>query len=77
MIEGIACAFAVVSLLGNIGVNLKRRWGMGCWIVSNIFFVGYNLHGQSYPQVGLFACYFLLAVWGFVRWSNGAKNGQA
>ena len=57
-----------LSLLGNIGVVQKCRWGMGCWVISNLIWITHHWMRGDWPSVMLFSAYMGLSVWGFVRW---------
>jgi hypothetical protein len=66
--------FVTVALIGNLGIINQKRWGFGCWIVSNFGLIAVNFYIQMWPQCFLFFVYLLLSVWGFVRW--GATPDQ-
>ena len=59
-----------LSLSGNVGVVKKRRWGMGCWVVSNTIWIPYHSVRGDWPSVMMFSTYMGLALWGFVRWKK-------
>lgn len=67
-----AYAAVALSLLGNIGVVKKRRWGMTCWVISNLIWIPYHWLRGDWPSVLMFSVYMGLAVWGFVRWKEKA-----
>ena len=60
----------VLSLGGNVGVVKKRRWGMGCWIASNLIWIPHHWLRSDWPSVLMFSAYMGLSVWGFVRWKD-------
>lgn len=68
--------FVAVSVLGNVGVNLKRRWGQALWIAANVFWIGFNLHIESYSQALLFTIYLGLAIWGWITWKEGKHEAN-
>lgn len=61
----------VLSLSGNLLVNLKRKSGFVVWILSNIVWVYIAMHVPNYPQAIMFMCYALLNVHGYLSWSRG------
>ena len=70
-IWNVAAYLAVaLSLSGNVGVVHKRRWGMACWIVSNLIWVPHHWLQRDWASVALFSACLALSVWGFVRWTR-------
>ena len=59
-----------LSLTGNVGVVKKCRWGMGCWIASNLIWIPHHWASGDWPSVVLFSAYMGLSVWGFVQWGK-------
>jgi hypothetical protein len=70
-IWSVAAYLAVaLSLSGNVGVVRKQRWGMGCWIVSNLIWIPHHWLRGDWPSVMMFSVYLGLALLGFVRWKE-------
>jgi len=59
-----------LSLSGNVGVILKRRWGFACWIAANLAWFADARDRADWPQATLWAVYLALALWGFVSWGE-------
>lgn len=61
----------LLSISGNLLVNLKRKSGFVLWIVSNVFWIAVNFIGPTnWSQVALFVIYALLNVHGYIKWSG-------
>lgn len=64
----------ILSLTGNILVNLKHKTGFVIWSVSNIFWILVNFIGTlNIPQILMFTAYIGLNIHGFIMWSKKEK----
>ena len=64
------CAF-LLSISGNLLVNLRKKSGFVLWIVSNALWILVNFIGPTnWSQVALFVVYALLNVHGYIKWSK-------
>ena len=71
MILTLSIIALVLSLVGNILVNYKRKLGFIIWISSNVFWIVVNFLGDvNYPQVIMYVIYAGLNVQGYVNWSR-------
>jgi hypothetical protein len=59
---------AVVALIGVVLNIQKRRIGFWFWIVSNAGNSVYAAHREAWSLAALFAVYFVLAIWGLIKW---------
>lgn len=60
--------FAAFALAGTILNVWQIKICFVIWIVTNLFWFGFNLSKKIYSQSLLNFVYFLLAVWGLVNW---------
>ena len=74
MIEAGMWIVTAASLVGVTANIYKRRWCFVVWMVTNAIWVVYDLHKDAVPQATLMAVYFVLAVWGYVRWTAGDRE---
>jgi len=71
MILTLSIIALVLSLVGNILVNYKKKLGFIIWISSNVFWIIVNFIGEmNYPQVIMYLIYAGLNVQGYVNWSR-------
>ncbi len=70
MIGNLMWLVTALSIIGTIGNVHKKRWGFGVWSITNFAWVLYNIHLGAHAQATLFAVYFGLAIWGFIKWSK-------
>lgn len=64
----------IMSLTGNILVNLKHKTGFVIWSMSNIFWILVNFIGTiNIPQILMFIAYIGLNIHGFIMWSKKEK----
>lgn len=68
--QNISWLFTVLSLVGNIFVIKKNKWGQVIWAISNVGWIWYNFSIKEYAAVVLFTAYFILCLWGIYEWSK-------
>ena len=69
MILTLSIIALILSLVGNILVNYKRKLGFVIWISSNVFWIVVNYMGDvNYPQVIMYIVYAILNVQGYINW---------
>ena len=65
----------ILSLIGNILVNYKKKIGFIIWIISNVFWVAINILGTpNYPQIVMYLIYMGLNAQGYMNWSKRGKS---
>ena len=58
----------IIAVIGA-ALNIAGRWqGFGLWIISNGYWLIYNLQAGEYAQSVIFAVFLALAIYGIVRW---------
>lgn len=63
-----------LSIIGNILVIKKNRWGFMIWVWSNLLWIIDGWNRSATPQVFLFALYTLIALSGFFNWKESIKQ---
>ncbi len=60
----------LLSLLGNILINFKKKIGYIIWIASNIAWIAVNLISTqpNYPQIIMYLVYIVLNLQGYIHW---------
>ena len=75
MILTLSIIALILSLIGNILVNYKKKLGFIIWISSNVFWIVVNYMGDvNYPQVIMYVMYVVLNIQGFINWSKKKEN---
>ena len=75
MILTLSIIALILSLIGNILVNYKKKLGFIIWISSNVFWIAVNFLGDvNYPQVIMYVIYAGLNVQGYINWRKGEKK---
>ena len=75
MILTLSIIALILSLIGNILVNYKRKLGFIIWISSNVFWIAVNFLGDvNYPQVIMYLIYAGLNVQGYMNWRKSEKK---
>lgn len=77
MITFISVIALILSLLGNILINNKKKIGFIIWILSNIIWIIVNLISiPNYPQIIMYLCYAFINIDGIIRWSKDEKRNK-
>ena len=75
MILTLSIIALILSLVGNILVNYKKKLGFIIWISSNVFWIVINFLGDvNYPQVIMYLIYVCLNVQGYINWRKSEKK---
>ena len=70
--ESIATSFAIAGLIGGyFNARNKILLSYKIWLITNLFFVWYNLQINSMSQVLSNICYFFLAIIGYLNYKKG------
>lgn len=65
-----------LSLTGTV-LNIKKRpAGFAIWIISNSFWVVYDVLTGLYSQAFLFFVYDILAAWGLWEWTREKRRAE-
>jgi hypothetical protein len=62
--------FTVLSLIGVVLNIYKNKYCFVIWTLTNGFWCIYDYHNGLYSQSLLFLIYFILAIWGLIKWKN-------
>ena len=60
----------IASVTGTTANACKKCWGFVIWMLTNTFWVIYDVHFGLFPQAALYVVNFALAVTGFVLWGK-------
>ena len=66
-----------VAIAGTYLNAKQNRIGFIIWMITNAFFVAYNLMIGSYAQATLFFVYFGLALYGWINWGKERKVAKS
>lgn len=60
----------ILSILGNLFIIYKNRYGFLIWIIANISWMYFAWVNNHVSMLILFFWYTLISIWGFVKWGN-------
>lgn len=71
LLQFISVLALILSILGNILINCKKRLGFIVWIISNIFWLIVNFIGNTnYSQVLMYIIYVVINADGYLKWKK-------
>lgn len=59
-----------VAVIGTICNSYRKRSGFIFWIISNIFWIIYDLYKKEYAQAGIFIFNTFMNIVGFFKWKR-------
>ena len=59
-----------LSLLGNVFIVRKSKWGFIIWTAGNIAWIWVDIHIGLYSQIVMMAVYSMLNIWGLIEWGR-------
>lgn len=62
-----------LSLLGNIFIVRKSKWGFIVWTLGNIAWIVVDVRIGLYSQIVMMAVYSGLNIWGLIEWGRGKQ----
>jgi hypothetical protein len=60
-----------LSLLGNVFIVRKSKWGFVIWTAGNAVWIWVDIHIGLHSQIIMMAVYSALNIWGLVEWGRG------
>lgn len=59
-----------LSLLGNVFIVRKSKWGFVIWTAGNIVWIWVDIHIGLHSQIVMMAVYSALNIWGLIEWGK-------
>lgn len=72
----IAYLITALSIIGTVANSFKKRWCFYIWLITNLFWVAFNLMNGVYPQALLYVFNTVMAIVGLVKWRD-SKDDKA
>ena len=66
--DGLSMIFTAVAIFGALLNSYQRIEGFYCWILSNIFFIIFNMHHEHHSVAILFMFYLIITLNGIYTW---------
>lgn len=69
-IEIVSWGMTTLTIIGTIANSFQKRAGFYFWLISNLFWIGYNIYNKMYAQAAVYAFNSLMCVVGLVKWKK-------
>lgn len=63
-----------IAIVGTIANSLKKRWGFYIWLISNAFWICYNLYQKQYSQAALYIFNSVTCIIGLIKWKDKSNE---
>lgn len=74
LFEYLSYFVSFIALLGAyLNSNLDIR-GFYCWVLSNAFFLLFNIHNRHYGIAVLYTCYLVTSLNGIIKFNKNQKG---
>ena len=67
------CIITVLTIIGVILNIYKNKHCFIIWAFINFAWMIIDYNAELYSQSLLFALYFILAIWGIIKWNGGKE----
>ena len=74
MLSTLSYVATIIAIIGTIANSLKLRWSFYVWIISNSFWIGYNLYNDQRSQAALYAVNLITCIIGLIKWQKRSYN---
>lgn len=68
ILEVISYIVTVLTLVGTVANAFQKSWCFYLWIVTNLFWIIYNITIQQYQQAIIYIVNTIICVIGIVNW---------
>ena len=76
--EILTWAMTGITILGTVANSYQKREGFYFWLISNIFWVCYNIYNKMYAQAVVYFFNAAMCIVGLVKWKkNAAEKSEA
>lgn len=76
MFEIISWLMTGVTIIGTILNAYQKKVGFVFWLVSNIFWIGVNIHAELYAQTAIYIFNSIMCVVGIRQWKTKTHKTQ-
>lgn len=70
MLTVIAWSMTAIAIVGTVANSYQKRIGFWFWLLSNIFWVGFNIYNGIYPQAAVYAFNSAMCIVGLREWKK-------
>lgn len=76
IIESISWVVTGAAVVGTVANAFKKKWCFIVWMITNTFWIFYNIHNNAYSLALLYCVNLIIAVLGLYKWSNHSNDGM-
>lgn len=73
-IEIISWIATTIAIIGTIANAHQKRFGFWFWLISNVFWVAFNIYNKMYAQAAVYIFNSAMCVVGLVKWKNNKEE---
>jgi hypothetical protein len=60
----------LISIIGTVFNSFQKRVGFYLWLISNVFWICYNIKEGIYAQAALFSFNSIMCIVGLIKWKE-------
>lgn len=73
-IEIISWIATTIAIIGTIANAHQKRFGFWFWLISNVFWVAFNIYNKMYAQAAVYIFNSAMCIVGLVKWKNNKEE---
>lgn len=63
-----------LTIIGTVANSFQKRWCFAVWMITNTFWIIYNLFIQQQAQALLYGVNLITSIIGFIKWRDKPKG---
>lgn len=74
MLNTISWIATAVAIIGTIANAHQKRFGFWFWLISNVFWVAFNIYNKMYVQAAVYIFNSAMCIVGLVKWKKNKEE---
>lgn len=69
-IEIVSWIATTIAIIGTIANAHQKRFGFWFWLISNVFWVAFNIYNKMYAQAAVYIFNSAMCIVGLIKWKK-------
>ena len=76
MLNTISWIATAIAIIGTIANANKKRFGFWFWLISNVFWVAFNIYNKMYAQAAVYVFNSAMCIVGLRQWKRNKEEEE-
>lgn len=68
--QAVTYIITALTIIGTVANSFQKRWCFVVWIITNVFWIIYNLSIQQQAQALLYVVNLITSIIGLIKWRD-------